>query len=256
MSGLDPWKKRIIPGIVVLLIIIASIIFAVIRLNQNYRAGEFWFNFGTNIAAAVIGVVIGAVLAIIVTLMIINPCEKHKEEKRLKPLRESILLFWDHHLTMYTVGVLQVVECPPEIEKAISDVSMEVIHKIDSLADEEKLHKIRNWLRDITSSEELSARSSYLLKEELDDLRYFIDRMHGTLVALPHLFKETSEVAYGLEMLSSNFLSALRMLDLNIIDIRESEPIKLSPYKTAIIKKTAYDALLLIEEMRRARLKT
>lgn len=251
----NPWKKAI-PGILVLLIFIAVTVYFAIVVYQDYTAAEFLSNFGTNMVAAFAGVTISAVIAIIIAIMIINPVEKQKREQRLKPLREPVLLFWDRHLTIYTIGVLQALECPQEIQNAISDITMEVTRKIDILADKEKLHKIQNWLRDITSGEELTARDLHLLKEQLDDLNYFIGRIRDTLVALPYLFEGATEIAYQLEMLSSNFLSGQKMLELDRAHPAQSEPTKLNSYKTAIIKQTACDAFSLIETIRRTGFKT
>lgn len=255
MFRLKLLQNKLALGVAATLLVIAVIALAITWLAAYYRSGEFFFDFATNIVATVIGIVIGALLAIFVTIAVINPYVRHKEERRLEPLRRPMLLFWDHTLTLYTMGVLQAVDCPAEIVRAVSDVSMELSLRMDTCVDEEKLIGIQKWLKDLVSREELSVRSPSYFKQTLDELRDFIERMHSTLVALPSLFKETPEVAIGVEVLLGGFLSGLKMLEYKVDVDHELKTTKLDFYSTAIIKNTAHDALSLVGEIRQARLR-
>lgn len=256
------WRKHrpklLRPGLVfgaaAFLLLAAGLVSAIIWLARHYRPGEFTFDFATNIVATVIGVIFGALLAILVTIAVINPYVRRKEEKKLEPLRRPILLFWDHTLALYTIGVLQAVNCPQQVERIIADVNTKLIAEMDSCADEQKLLEIQQWLKELCSGEELSVRSFSYFEQSLNELKDFIERMHDTLVALPYLFKKTPEVASGVEILTGNFLSGLRMLDYKAGGESESDTAILDFYSTAIIKNTANEAFLLVREIRHARL--
>jgi len=251
MFSLRTWQKRLALGL--LAAILGLIGVAIYWLADNYRPAEFSSVFFTSIVATVIGVLIGALVGIFATIAVINPYLRRKEEERLEPLRRPILLFWDHTLSLYATSVLQALICPPNITRAVSQVSLGLSSRMDSLVDEEKLVEIQTWLKELNSKEELSVLNLSAFQQTLDELRRFMERMRGTLVALPYLFKETPEVANGIEMLLSNFLSGLGMLEYKAD--HESEGTRLDYYSTAIIKRTIDDSVALIREIRRARLK-
>ena len=48
---------------------------------NNYRSGDFFYEFTANILATLIGVIIGALSAIIITLFVINPYVRRMEYK-------------------------------------------------------------------------------------------------------------------------------------------------------------------------------
>ena len=237
------------------MVILSTVAFGVTWMVNNYRSGEFFYEFTANILATLIGVMIGALSAIIITLFVINPYVRRKEEERLEPLRRPILMFWDHILTLYTTSIFTDLDFPTEIAHAVSDVSMQVISGMDSLADEQKLIELERLLLESDIREEVVVRSLDVHRETLQEYKDFLLRMHDTVVALPHLFKDTPEVASGVETLVGNFLSGLKMMEYKTRVENNIETTILEFYGTSIIKMTARQAFALVRGIRRARLK-
>lgn len=248
--------KRPVLGVFVIVIILLAILFSTIYVAQHYRPGEFSFEFSTNILATIIGVLLGAVSAIFISLFIVNPLAKRKEEQRLEPLRTPILKFWDHHLTQYTTSLLMGLDFSQEIKQAISDVSSQLLIRTDSYADEQKLVDLAILLIESDLREEVVIWSPEAFQDTLKDYQDFLSRMHETIVAVPYVFKETPEITIGLEILAGNFLSGLKMLEYKTKIENKVETTRLSFYSSSIIKMTACDAFKLVREIRRTRLKT
>lgn len=252
---LRPLRSRRVLGVSGVVVILAAISLGITWAARHYRSGEFSYEFTTDILATLIGVVIGGLSAIFITIFIINPYMKRKEEQRLEPLRRPVLMFWDHTLTLYTASLLMELDSPQEIACAISDVSSQVIVGIDSLANEEKLIELERLLLESDIREEAVVRSLDVHKETLQEYKDFLLRMHDTVVALAHIFKETPEVASGVERLVGNFISGLKMLEYKTQVENDVETTRLSFYSTSIIKMTSREAFALVREIRRAWLK-
>lgn len=251
---LRPLRSRLTLGVSGVVVIVAATVFGVTWMSNNYRSGEFYYEFTANILATLIGVIIGVLSAIIITLFVINPYIKHKEEKRLEPLRRPTLMFWDHTLTLYTTSLLMDLDFPEEITRAISNVSSQVVVGMDSLADEEKLVELERLLLESDIREEAVVRSLIPFKDTLEEYKDFLLRMHDTVVALPYIFKETPEVASGVEMLVGNFLSGLTMMEYKTQVENNIKTTRLNFYSTSIIKMTGRQAFALVRAIRRARL--
>ena len=239
---LKPFRSRLALGVSGVVGIVAAMAFGVIWMANNYRSNEFFHEFTVSILATIIGVIIGALSAIIVTIFVINPYVKRKEEQRLEHLRRPVLMFWDHTLTLYTTSVFMDLDFPQEIARAISDVSMQVVSRMDSLADEEKLIELERLLLESDTKEEAVVRSLEVHKETLQEYKDFLLRMHDTVVALPYLFKETPEVASGIETLVGNFLSGLKMMEYKTQIENNVKTTRLDFYGTSIIKMTGRGA--------------
>lgn len=242
-------------GIAGLAVFIGAIVFGVVWIADRYQSGEFFSEFSANVLSALIGVGIGAIVAILVTIFVVSPLGKRKEEKRLGPLRRPILMFWDHTLALYTTSIFMELDFPQEIGRAISDISLQVALGMDSLADEQKLIEIEKLLLESDIQEEVVVRSLVSYKETLREYKDFLLRMHETVVALPYLFKETPEIASGIETLVGNFLSGLKMMEFKTDVQNNVKTTRLNFYSTGIIKMTGSEAFALIREIRRARLK-
>jgi len=243
-------RAKLLLGVTISLILIVALIFYVIYLKNNYRPNEFSSDFALSIIASLIGVLIGALLAIIIGIFVVNPYVKYREEQRFKPLRGPLLVFWDHTLTLYTLSVLSGLKCPKEVAPIISDAFGELTLKVDSRAEKKKLVEIKKWLSKFDREEISLPHSTNTFEESLKELKDFIDRMHTTLVALPYLFKETPEIAVGIEILLGNLLSGLQMIEYKHETEGKLVITKLDFYSTAIIKNTAHDALLLVGQIR------
>ena len=245
-------RTKLILGIPISLILIIALILYIIYLKNNYRPNEFCSDFALSIVTALIGVLIGALLAIFIGVFVVNAIIRHKEEQRFQPLRRPLLVFWDHTLTLCTLSVLLELECPQEVALIILDAFEELTSKIDSRAEKKKLVEIEKWLRKLDTEEISLMHSTETFEESLMELKDFIDRMHTTLVALPYLFKETPEIGVGVEILLGNLLSGLKMIEYKHEERGNLVITKLDFYSTAIIKKTAYDALSLVGQIREA----
>ena len=243
-------RTKFLLGVTVGSILIITLILSVCWLHKNYHPNEFSSDFALSMIASLIGVIIGALLAIFIGIFVVNPYVKYREEQRFKPLRGPLLVFWDHTLTLYTLSVLSGLKCPKEVAPIISDAFGELTLKVDSRAGKKKLVEIKKWLSKFDREEISLLHSTNTFEESLKELKDFIDRMHTTLVALPYLFKETPEIAVGIEILLGNLLSGLQMIEYKHEKKGKIVITKLDFYSTAIIKNTAHDALLLVGRIR------
>lgn len=247
--------KRPVLGVFGVVVILSMIAFGIIWIAEHYRSGEFSYEFTTGILATLIGVLLGALSAIFVSLFIVNPLVKRKEEQRLEPLRTPILKFWDHHLTMYTTSLLMGLNLRREITQVISDINSQIMTKTDSYADEQKLIDLQRLLLESDINEELVLWTPEAFQDSLKDYKDFLSRMHETVVAVPYVFQETPDIAIGLEILAGNFISGLKMLEYKTKIENNTETTRLSFYSANIIKMSACDAFKLVREIRQARFK-
>lgn len=244
-------KSLLIP-IIISFAIILALIFVIRWLLLDYQPNNFVHNFVSNIVASGIGVILGGILAVFITLKIVNPVMHHQEEKRLSPLRQSLLEYWERYLIIYTLSLLQSTNYSPNIREDVSIAYSEILNNIQIPVDITKFSNLIKWLRELTTGEELTLLDYDVFQTALEEYKQWLEKMHGTLLALPNIFKDTPEVSYLIEMLLANFLGGLKMIEYKHSEEDDKEVTKLNFYSTVIIKHTTYQSFMLFNEIHNA----
>jgi len=254
VTGRISGRRALVVACLILFLIL--IILAALWTGSNYRYNDFGFNFLTNILAAIIGVILGAIAAIVCAIAVIHPIMRRREEKRLGPLRNKILLFWDVYLTRNTLSILQELDLPEPIAGIVLEMTSPLTFVTDELVNEQELIRLETLLLESDKRDVAHVWNQPIYEDSLRDYKDFLLRMHDTLVALPYLFKETPEVASGVEMLVGNFMSGEKMIEYKTPTENNETTIHLDSLGTAIIELTAQQAFALVRTVRRARLQS
>ncbi len=242
MSNLRAWYRNKVLWLILILLILAIVSFC---LYKNYDPVSFIYSFLTNIVATIIGIVV----SIFVTLKVINPLIEQGEEKRNFPLRKPILTFWEHHLTSkLTMVFLIITGAPQHIKDVITGVSTKVMTSIEGLATKEELDEVYEYLN--SAHEPFRTRNLPYLKEIMQELLFFTERMHTTIAALPHLFKQTPEVAVKVNTLLGNLISGLKEVQFSGEPTPQKFETRLDLFTSGFLKDVIFSILSIISEIK------